>query len=88
MHNGGMKSDKVKLLTTQEGTRIDYVEPSVVCAAQHALDILDREEGCVHAIEGEAKTIWRMDPAKPRESLTKLEVHAQGVCARSLRRDT
>ena len=77
-----MKSEKVKLMTTQDGTRIDYVEPSVVCAAQHALDILDREEGAVHAIETEGKAIWRLDPEKGRASLAKLEELAQGVCVR------
>jgi hypothetical protein len=79
---GAMKSEKVKLLTTQEGTHIDYIEPSLVCAAQHALDILEREEGAVHAIEAEGKTLWRLDPEKARASLEKLEELAQGVCVR------
>jgi hypothetical protein len=82
MHNSRMKLEKVKLLTTQDGTHIDYIEPSVVCAAQHALDILEREEGCVHAIEGESKTIWRLESEKPRVSMEKLEELAQGVCVR------
>jgi hypothetical protein len=77
-----MKREKVKLLTTQDGTRMDYLEPSVVCAAQHALDILDREEGCVHAIETEGEALWRMDPENARRSLEKLEELGQGVCVR------
>ena len=77
-----MISEKVKLVTTEEGLRIDYIEPSVVCAAQHALDILDGETGCVHAIETEGKAIWRMNPEKARESLAQLEELGQGVCVR------
>ena len=69
-------------MTTQDGTQFDYIEPSVVCAAQHALDILDREEGCVHAIELEGKAVWRLNPEKPRESFQKLEELGQGVCVR------
>ena len=82
MHSRGMKSEPVKLLTTQDGTHMNYVEPSVVCAAQHALDILDREEGCVHAIESEGSMIWQMNPGKARESMAKLEELAEGVCVR------
>jgi hypothetical protein len=77
-----MKPEKVKLLTTQDSTRIDYVEPSLVCAAQHALDILDHEEGCVHAIETDGRTIWEMDPDDSRASVEKLEELGQGVCVR------
>lgn len=75
-------SKKATLLTTVEGMQIDYIEPSVVCAAQHALDVLDHEEGFVHAIESQGKTIWRMNPEKARESLAMLEKLGQGVCVR------
>jgi hypothetical protein len=74
-----MKKEAVKLLTTQEGTRIDYVEPSVVCAAQHALSILENEEGSLHAIEVNGKLIWSNEG---RKSVGPLEELAVGVCVK------
>jgi hypothetical protein len=74
-----MKKEAVKLLTTQDGTRVDYVEPSVVCAAQHALSILENEEGSVHAIEVNGELIWSNEGRKSAEPLEELAI---GVCVK------
>ena len=74
-----MKKDRVKLISVCEGLRTDYVEPSVVCAAQHALSIMDQEEGCVHAIEVNGKLLWEF---KGKKSLKKLEELAVGECVK------
>jgi hypothetical protein len=72
----------VKLLSVQNGERVDYLEPSVVCAAQHALAILDLEEGSTHAIEVNGQPLWSYDRKDPRASLAKLEELAVGDCVR------
>jgi hypothetical protein len=70
-----------KLTATIEGDLYDYIEPSVVCAAQHALEIFD-EHGRLHSIECDGQVIWQHDPANSRESLRKLEKLATGTCKR------
>lgn len=72
----------VKLVTCQEGEHKHYLEPSVACAAQHAINICDHEEGCAQSIEADGQAIWRFDPAHSRASLEKLDELAQGECVR------
>jgi len=64
---------RAKLISTCDGELFVYTEPSLVCAAQHALSMLDCEEGCVHRIEVDGKIVWRFNPARPRESVGELE---------------
>ncbi len=70
-----------KLTATIAGDRYDYLEPSVVCAAQHALEIFD-EHGRLHSIESDGQTIWQHDPANARASFRQLEKLAIGACKR------
>jgi hypothetical protein len=74
-----MKKESVKLISVCEGLRTDYLEPSRVCAAQHALSILDHEEGCVQAIEVNGKLLWEF---KGKKSLQELEELAAGECVK------
>ena len=78
--NGGSGRQTVKLITCQDGELIHYVEPSVVCAAQHAINVCDNEEGCAQAIEDGGRVVWKFDSAHPRQSLAKLDELAQGEC--------
>jgi hypothetical protein len=78
--NGGSGRSAAKLITCQDGELIHYVEPSVVCAAQHAINVCDNEEGCAQAIEQDGRVVWKFDPAHPRQSLAKLDELAQGEC--------
>lgn len=61
---------------------IHYVEPSVACAAQHAISVCDNEEGCAQAIEEGERVVWKFDPDHPRASLAKLDELAQRECVR------
>jgi hypothetical protein len=72
----------VKLITCQDGEHKHYVEPSIACAAQHAINICDHEEGCAQSIEADGQTIWKFDSAHPRKSLELLDELAQGECVR------
>ena len=72
----------VKLITSHDGEHKHFVEPSITCAAQHALNICDHEEGCAQSIEQDGKIIWQLDPKQPRKSLAKLDELAQGECIR------
>lgn len=76
------EKENAKLITNCDGTRFDYLEPSVVCAAQHALAILDNEEGCLARIEAGGKKIWEWDQKRGKESCAALEELAPGVCAK------
>lgn len=69
-----------KLISTCDSQQFDYIEPSLTCAAQHALSILDLEEGCVHRIEVQGEVIWEFDSKRPKQSIAKLETLATGVC--------
>ena len=73
-------SQKVKLITRHNGEEKHFAELSVACAAQHAIDICDNEEGCAQLIEVGAEVIWKFDPAFPRQSLEQLDELAQGEC--------
>jgi hypothetical protein len=77
--NGGSGRQPV-LITCQDGELIHYVEPSIVCAAQHAISVCDNEEGCAQAIEEGGRVVWKFDSAHPRQSLAKLDELAQGEC--------
>jgi hypothetical protein len=82
-HNSGPTSsprETVKLVTAHDGELKHYVEPSVACAAQHAINICDHEEGCAQSIEANGQVIWKFDPAHPRKSLEKLDELAVGEC--------
>lgn len=70
-----------KLTATIQGDRFDYIEPSIVCAAHHALEIFEHS-GSIHSIESGGKVIWRHDPADARRSFRKLEKLAVGKCER------
>jgi hypothetical protein len=72
----------VKLVTRHDGELKHFVEPSIACAAQHAIDICDNEEGCAQFIEAGGETIWKFDPGHPRKSLEQLDEFAQGECVR------
>jgi hypothetical protein len=72
----------IKLVTAHDGELKHYVEPSVACAAQHAINICDHEEGCAQSIEVDGRILWQFDPAQPRKSLEKLDELAQGECVR------
>jgi hypothetical protein len=76
------RRNSVKLITNQEGEHRHYMEPSLACAAQHALNICDNEAGCAQSIEQDGKIIWQFDPARPRKSLERLDELAQGECVR------
>lgn len=72
----------VKLVTAHDGEFKHYIEPSVACAARHAINICDHEEGCAQFIEANGRVIWRFDPAQARKSLEKLDELAVGECVR------
>jgi len=72
----------VKLVTSHDGEHKHFLEPSIACAAQHAINICDHEEGCAQSIEQDGKIIWQFDPKQPRKSLAKLDELAQGECVR------
>jgi hypothetical protein len=72
----------VKLITSHDGELTHYLEPSVACAAQHAINICDHEEGCAQSIEVDGKIVWRFDSNQARKSLAKLDELAQGECVR------
>jgi hypothetical protein len=72
----------VKLVTCHEGEHKHFVEPSLACAAQHAIHLCDNEEGCAQVIEVNGEVAWKFDPARPRESLARLDELAQGECVR------
>lgn len=72
----------VKLITRHDGELKHFLEPSVACAAQHAIDICDNEEGCAQFIESNGEIVWKFDPAHPRKSLEQLDELAQGQCVR------
>lgn len=76
----GSTRQTVKLITCQDGELKHYVEPSVVCAAQHAINVCDNEEGCAQAIEVGGRVVWKFEPEQPRKSLAKLDELAQGEC--------
>ncbi|HUS35829.1 MAG TPA: hypothetical protein VM680_10810 [Verrucomicrobiae bacterium] len=78
--NGGSTRKPAKLITCHNGELIHYIEPSVVCAAQHAINVCDHEEGCAQMIEEGGRVVWRFDPERPRQSLAKLDELAQGEC--------
>ena len=71
---------KVKLITCHDGEHKHFTEPSLVCAAQHAIHVCDNEEGCARSIEVDGEIVWKFDPAHPRKSLAKLDELAQGEC--------
>ena len=75
-------NNSVKLVTCQDSEHRHYVEPSITCAAQHAINICDNEAGCAQSIEQNGKIIWQFDPAHPRKSLAELDELAQGECVR------
>jgi hypothetical protein len=77
-----MIAEKVVLVTNCDGTRFDYVEPSVVCAAQHALSILENEEGCLVRIEVNGEKIWEWDSEQSKKSCATLEELAEGDCVK------
>jgi hypothetical protein len=70
----------VKLIAFHEGELKHFIEPSLACAAQHAISICDHEQGCVRSIETNSEIIWKFDPAHPRKSLEQLDQLAQGEC--------
>src|SRR3954464_15649442 len=72
----------VKLITSHNGEQKHYIEPGIACAAQHAINICDHEEGCAQSIEAGGRTIWKFDSAHPRKSLEQLDELAQGECVR------
>ena len=72
----------IKLVTCQDGEYKHCLEPSIACAAQHAINICDHEEGCAQSIEADGKIIWQFNPASPRKSLEKLDELAHGECVR------
>jgi hypothetical protein len=72
----------VKLITSHDGELRHYLEPSVACAAQHAINICDHEEGCAQSIEANGEILWKFDPVHPRNSLAQLDELAQGECVR------
>jgi hypothetical protein len=72
----------VKLVTCHDGEHKHFAEPSVACAARHAIDICDNEEGCAQLIQANGETVWKFDPARPRASLEQLDELAQGPCVR------
>ena len=80
--NGGSARQTVKLITSHDGESKHFVEPSVACAAQHAINICDHEEGCAQSIEEGGRVVWKFDPANARKSLAKLDELAQGECVR------
>lgn len=70
------------LITCRDGEELHYTEPSVACAAQHAINVCDNEEGCAQLIEADGEIIWKFDPSRPRQSLEQLDQLAQGPCVR------
>ena len=72
----------VKLVTCQDGEMKHFLEPSVACAAQHAIDVCHNEEGCAQLIEVDGQAAWKFDPDHPRQSLALLDELAQGECVR------
>lgn len=72
----------VKLVTCHDGELKHFTEPSVACAAQHAIEVCDSEEGCAQSIEVDGKVAWKFDPKQPRKSLEQLDELAQGECVR------
>jgi hypothetical protein len=70
----------VKLVTCHDGELKHFIEPSLACAAQHAISICDHEEGCAQSIEADGEIVWKFDPARPRKSLEQLDELAQGEC--------
>ena len=70
----------VKLITCKDGELLHFLEPSVACAAQHAINVCDNEEGCAQSIEASGELVWQFDPAQPGASLAKLDELASGEC--------
>jgi hypothetical protein len=72
----------VKLIVCHDGERKHFLEPSVACAAQHAIHICDQEEGCAQSIEADGELVWKFDSTHPRRCLEQLDEFAQGECVR------
>jgi hypothetical protein len=72
----------VRLVTQHEGEEMHFAEPSVACAARHAINVCDNEEGCAQSIEVDGRIVWHFDPEHPRRSLEALDELAQGECVR------
>jgi hypothetical protein len=69
-----------KLVTCHDGELKHFLEPSVACAAQHAIQICDDEEGCAQLIEANGEVVWKFDPTHSRRSLEQLDDLALGEC--------
>jgi hypothetical protein len=72
----------VRLVTRHHGEELHFAEPSVACAARHAINICDNEEGCAQFIEVDGRVVWRFDPQSPRRSFEALDELAQRECVR------
>ena len=74
--------NRVKLVTCHDGEELHFAEPSIACAARHAINVCDNEEGCAQFIEADGRIVWRFDPDHPRKSLEQLDELAQAECVR------
>jgi len=77
---GNFTRRMVKLVTCHDGDLKHFLEPSVACAAQHAIQICDDEEGCAQLIEANGEVVWKFDARHPRRTLELLDELALGEC--------